>query len=460
MRIFVSYSTGDKKFLSEFLIALKGLRWIYPQIDVWDDSKIEVGLNVVESIKTALNAADIVVVLVSPQYIASPYLWDHEVPLYMEREARGECIVVPVIIRTTSLWMDSPLSRFTALPSGGRPVSKWSDRDGAWANIIEGLVSLIEGRVSGVDLDTRVILDNKPEPLSAAYRIKWVSDRIFAQPTEMNSHNIDISSMFLEEVLFKVRGLKSILYGTNSAAYLHGTIDRMLDVMPERIEELNPALLRSRARTMDNDLARYFTSDELSDEVKSRLGDVAGSTRDLLSCFPELREVEAAGLALDLQNLPPERLDAVAAAADAITESVAAPEAAAVVDVSVPEAMREMAAGADPERGWSPDAVRQLADRVLVTGNFLASFAIGSVVMAFDREYGVSEKWRSVRPALAKDVGDGLDGLNKPEVKAAITAAVWTLHGPVAGLAALGGSFLMANTLIGIAKRYLDKPDE
>src|SRR5262249_1650226 len=85
----------------------------------------------------------IILLLVSADFLASDYCWDVEVATALERHARGEATVVPVIIRPVD-WRSTPLGRLQGLPRDGRAVTSWPNRDEAWADVIMGLRSLIQ----------------------------------------------------------------------------------------------------------------------------------------------------------------------------------------------------------------------------------------------------------------------------------------------------------------------------
>jgi len=81
--------------------------------------------------------------LVSVDYLVSDYLYSEEVPRLMQRAATGTAIVLPVIVRPVD-WIQAPFGTLQALPKGGTPVALWSNRDAAWASVVEGLMSALD----------------------------------------------------------------------------------------------------------------------------------------------------------------------------------------------------------------------------------------------------------------------------------------------------------------------------
>jgi hypothetical protein len=89
-------------------------------------------------ISSKLEAADIILCLVSAGFLASPYCNDKELQRAMERHEAGEALVIPVILKPAD-WITSPLGRLQALPDNSKPVTVWSNRDQAFASVAQGI---------------------------------------------------------------------------------------------------------------------------------------------------------------------------------------------------------------------------------------------------------------------------------------------------------------------------------
>ena len=141
---FVSYSQTDERYRQKLDISLAQLRR-NRLISFWHDRRILPGQEWDREIDKHLESADIVLVLLSPDFLASDYAYGREMSRAMERHHSGEAIVAPIILRPCD-WHHSPLAALQALPSNGRPVSSWPNRDQAWLDVAQGLRRLISGQ--------------------------------------------------------------------------------------------------------------------------------------------------------------------------------------------------------------------------------------------------------------------------------------------------------------------------
>jgi hypothetical protein len=140
-RVFVSYSHRDDKLriaLDKHLTMLKRGR----RIEEWHDRRIDPGTEFEGEIDAHLNEAQLVLLLVSPDFLASEYCYSKEMERAMQMHESGVTRVVPVILRPVD-WKDAPFAKLLALPTDGKPVTKWSNRDSAFLDIAEGIKRIL-----------------------------------------------------------------------------------------------------------------------------------------------------------------------------------------------------------------------------------------------------------------------------------------------------------------------------
>jgi hypothetical protein len=111
-------------------------------IETWHDRRITPGQHVDQAISAELEAADLILLLVSPDFLASEYCYDVEMQRALQRHEAGDAHVVPIILRPCD-WTSAPFGRLNALPTDGKPVTKWTDLDDAFLDISEGITRLI-----------------------------------------------------------------------------------------------------------------------------------------------------------------------------------------------------------------------------------------------------------------------------------------------------------------------------
>lgn len=142
-RIFVSYSHKDERLLNELKTHLSPLRR-QKLIETWDDRAIMAGEDFGEKINENLERADIIILLVSSDFIASDYCYEKEMERALERHEKKEARVVPVIVRDANWKVIPQLSKLTAIPKNGKPVRNWPNKDTAWKDVSDRIQAMIE----------------------------------------------------------------------------------------------------------------------------------------------------------------------------------------------------------------------------------------------------------------------------------------------------------------------------
>ncbi|WP_369405764.1 toll/interleukin-1 receptor domain-containing protein [Sphingomonas asaccharolytica] len=77
---------------------------------------------------------DIILLLVSPDFLASDYCYEREMQRALARHETGTAVVIPVILRPCD-WHHAPFGKLLATPTDGRPINQWADRDQAMLEV-------------------------------------------------------------------------------------------------------------------------------------------------------------------------------------------------------------------------------------------------------------------------------------------------------------------------------------
>ncbi len=140
--VFFSYSHKDEA-LRDQLEAHLALLKNQGLIDAWYDRRIIAGDDVDDAIFSNLETADIILLLVSSDFISSPYCYSREMTRAMERHNAGEARVIPVILRHCE-WKSAPFGKLTAAPRDGKPIMAWPDRDEALTDVAKQVRRAVE----------------------------------------------------------------------------------------------------------------------------------------------------------------------------------------------------------------------------------------------------------------------------------------------------------------------------
>lgn len=140
--LFYSYAHEDEKHLEALQKSLASLKR-EGKISDWYDRKIYPGDDWNQAITQQLERAQIILFLVSSDFIASDYCWSTEVRRALERNARNEAVVIPIIVRPCD-WNSAPFGKLQALPTDGKPITTWANRDQAWMEVTKGIRTLID----------------------------------------------------------------------------------------------------------------------------------------------------------------------------------------------------------------------------------------------------------------------------------------------------------------------------
>ena len=158
--LFFSYSHVDESLrdqMEKHLSALKhqGL------LDGWHDRRIMAGQEFGEEIDAHLDEADVILLLISSDFLASEYCYQREMKRAMERHEAREAIVIPVILRPCD-WHDTPFGKLQASPKDGIPITKWPNIDEAFLNVVTAIKNALKARGSFPHVQRVQVTENVP----------------------------------------------------------------------------------------------------------------------------------------------------------------------------------------------------------------------------------------------------------------------------------------------------------
>lgn len=143
-KVFICYAHEDEKQRQELVKHLHSLK-LQGLIAIWYDRNISPGAEWEREIEVHLSESQIILLLVSPDFISSDYIQTYELERAMKKHEYGEAIVIPIILRPV-LWQGAPFGKLQALPPDGKPVTdaSWHSTDEAFFKVAEGIHNVIK----------------------------------------------------------------------------------------------------------------------------------------------------------------------------------------------------------------------------------------------------------------------------------------------------------------------------
>jgi hypothetical protein len=196
MNLFYAYASPDarQRDLLEKHLSSLGQRGL---LSSWHARAVGPGTGIQNEVSHEVERADVVLLLLSSDFVSSDYCHGPEVRRALERHRSGEARVIPVLLRPCN-WKSTPFAGLPALPRDGKPVIRWSNADAAYQAIVAGITAASGGaaaRGSGARTSAR---DPRPsgapaepatsgEPISrrAAAPAEPSPEQIALQPSEL-----------------------------------------------------------------------------------------------------------------------------------------------------------------------------------------------------------------------------------------------------------------------------------
>ena len=155
VQVFISYrhDRRDIKLKTQLCTSLASLKR-QQLIAEWTDQAIQPGEEWIPAIQQALEQSELLLALISPDYMASDFCVDEELLKAIAASRNDACIVIPILLRPTHRWQDVA-GKFQALPTDPdtgqlKPITDWGNRDRAFLHIVSGIErtvkSIIERR--------------------------------------------------------------------------------------------------------------------------------------------------------------------------------------------------------------------------------------------------------------------------------------------------------------------------
>lgn len=161
--VFISYSHFDEDLRDELEVHLTGLKR-QGIINTWHDRKITGGSVIDSEINAYISTADIILLLISPHFIASDYCYKTELSTALQKHQDGSATVLPVILKPCD-WHDLPFGKLLAAPTDGKPIVKFQTLDDGFLEVVKAIKNIIGKEADSERLQQAI-------PLSQIYESK------------------------------------------------------------------------------------------------------------------------------------------------------------------------------------------------------------------------------------------------------------------------------------------------
>jgi hypothetical protein len=166
LKLFFSYSHKDESYRDELEIHLSMLKR-QGFISAWHDRRILAGSELDSSIDEELKTADIILLLVSPYFLASDYCYDVEMKQALAMHENNTAVVIPVILHPCD-WMDAPFGKLMATPDDGLPISKHANMHEAYLKVTKAIKKVVGEKKESDSAVTDTMQQGDVTPVSLA----------------------------------------------------------------------------------------------------------------------------------------------------------------------------------------------------------------------------------------------------------------------------------------------------
>lgn len=174
--VFISYSHKDKELCDKLLDHLSNMKQ-QGLIQTWYDGDITGGSERERRILDQLNSAQIILLLISSDFLASSFCYSVQMEQAIARHEAHQARVLPIIVRPVD-WSGAPFAVLQMLPSDAKPVTEWESQDRAFTDIVQGIRRAIVELTApvtpapGASVTITTVSDGMPEALESAIGVQ------------------------------------------------------------------------------------------------------------------------------------------------------------------------------------------------------------------------------------------------------------------------------------------------
>lgn len=262
LSVFFAYAREDDEIrdkLSKHLSPLKRNNYITE----WHDGEILPGQEWNETIKNKLDAADIILILVSSDFISSKYSYNIEFTRALERHKSNVAVVIPIIVRPCA-WKETPISKIQVLPKNGYPIigtDKWQSEDEAFTNVTNGVNKIVKTLLKERGLLEDDETNNEFERTQSIENFLSQMGKYDRTMFEVQEENKELKRLIpqrekeIQKLKEKIIGIRNKIRNKNNEIILLNQKNKNLEIKITEMEELmrhnNEENLKTKEEVMD-----------------------------------------------------------------------------------------------------------------------------------------------------------------------------------------------------------------
>jgi hypothetical protein len=207
INIFFAYSREDSTLRDRLDKHLSGLKR-KNYINTWYDGKIDAGKEWEKEIDLNLSKADILLLLISADFIASDYCYEVEMTKAISRHEKGDAVIIPIILNPCD-WSDLPFSKIQGLPQNGKPITSiyWENSEIALNEVAKSIKDIVENLLATKNKRLKAIseiLNEKDNELKIT--LQQLEEYNFEQEIVRETiHNLKIEKKNLDGEIFALK---------------------------------------------------------------------------------------------------------------------------------------------------------------------------------------------------------------------------------------------------------------
>ncbi len=184
IKIFYVYARKDDRLRSRLEAHLAALRR-EGLISTWYDQEIVAGSPWETRLDEQLNSANMILLLVSANFMASDYCYSVEMQQALRRAEAGEARVIPILLSPVD-WQLAPFAHLRVLPASGKPITSWSNQDAALASVVQDIRHAI-AEFTGLPIKAAGAYTGREQASSLVREQPVVKEPMISTPAELTA---------------------------------------------------------------------------------------------------------------------------------------------------------------------------------------------------------------------------------------------------------------------------------